>query len=120
MFPGLQILMVNFVFFCKNSVEDVSHFLSDCSSFIDNFESLWSNLSQKIIACNPSEGTQISHYISSLDRQQKIILLLGGFPLPFDGVTVTMINRFISSAVGKMHRLRKEMLCELEAPWLPK
>ena len=89
------------------------------SSFRDNFESLWSNLSQKLIACNPSDGTQISHFISSLDRQQEIILLLG-FPLPFDGVTVTMINRFISSAVGKIHQLRKEMLHELEALWLPK
>ena len=94
--------------FCKNSVEDVSHFLLDCSSFRDNFESLWSNLSQKLIACNPSDGTQISHFISGLDRQEKIILLLGGFPLPFDGVAVTMINRFISSAVGKIHRLRKK------------
>ena len=25
---------------CKNSVEDVSHFLSDCPSFRDNFQSL--------------------------------------------------------------------------------
>ena len=100
--------------FCKNSVEDVSHFLSDCSSFRDNFESVWSNLSQKIIACNSSDGTQMSHFISSLDRQQRIILLLGGLPLSFDGVTVTMINRFISSAVGKIYRLRKEMLRELD------
>ena len=61
---------------CKNSVEDVSHFLSDCSSFRDNFDSLWSNPSQKLTACNPSDGTQTSHFISSLDRQQKIILLL--------------------------------------------
>ena len=89
--------------FCENSVEDVSHFLSDCSSFRDNFESLWSNLSQKLIACNPFDGTQISHFFCSLDRQQKIILLLGGFALPFDGVTVTVINRFISSAVGKKY-----------------
>ena len=105
-----------------NTDGELCHFLSDCSSFRDNFESLWSNLSQKVIASNPSDGTQVSHFISSLDRQQKIILLLGGFPLPFDGViiTVTMINRFISSAVGKIHRLRKEMLRELEAPWLPK
>ena len=58
--------------FCKNSVEDVSHFFSDCSSFRDNFESLWSNLSQKLIPCNPSDGLQISHFISSLDRQQKL------------------------------------------------
>ena len=62
--------------FCKNSVEDLSHFLSDCSSFRDNFESLWSNLSQKIIDSNQSDGTQISHFISSLDGQQKIVLLL--------------------------------------------
>ena len=102
--------------FC-NSVEDVSHFLSEFSSFRDNFDQI---KPKKIIACNPFDGTQISHFISSLDRQQKIILLLGGFPLPFDGVTVTMINRFISSAAGKIHRLRKGMLHELEAPWLPK
>ena len=105
--------------FCKNSVEDVSHFLSDCSSFRDNFESLWSNLSKKLIACNPSDGTQISHFISNLDRQQIIILLSRGFPLPFDEVTVTMINRFISSAVGKIHQLRKEMLRELGAHGCP-
>ena len=58
--------------FCKNSVEDVSHFLSDCSSFRDRFDQRDSKLSQKLIACNPSDGTQISHSISSLDRQQKL------------------------------------------------
>ena len=104
--------MVNFVFFCKNSVENVSHFLSDCSSFRGKFESLKSNLSPKITTGNPSDGTEIPHFISSLGRQQKIKLLLGGLPLLFDGVTVTMINRFISSAVGKVHRWRKEMLRE--------
>ena len=36
--------------FCKDSVIDFSHFLVDFPSFRDNFESLWSNLSQKIIA----------------------------------------------------------------------
>ena len=38
--PWLAMLMVNFVVL-KDSVEDVSHFLSDCPSFRDNFESLW-------------------------------------------------------------------------------
>ena len=68
--------------FCKNSVEDVSHFLSDCSSFRDNFESLWSKLSQKLIACNTFDGTQISHFISSLDRQQKNYIAIGKFSSP--------------------------------------
>ena len=60
--------------FRKNSVEDVSNFLSDYPSFRDNLESLWSNLSKKLIACNSSDGTQISHFISSLDRQQNIAI----------------------------------------------
>ena len=64
---------------CKESVEDASHFLSERPSFRDNRESVWSNLSQKVIACNPSDGTQISHFFSSLDREQKILLLLGVF-----------------------------------------
>ena len=87
---------------------------------IISFESIWSNLSQKIIASDPCDGTQISHFNGSLDSQQKNILLLGGFPLLFVRVTVTIINRFISSAFGKIHQLRKEMLLELEAPWLSK
>ena len=104
---------------CKESVEDVSHFLLDCPNFRDNRESLWSNLNQKVIACNPSDGTQISHFFNSLDREQKILLLLEGLHLPFDQVTVNLAKRFISSAIGKIHRLRKEMLRELEATWLP-
>ena len=47
---------------CKEILEDVSHFLSDCPKFRDNRESLWSNLNQKVIACNPPDGTQISHF----------------------------------------------------------
>ena len=64
---------------CKESVEDVSHFLLDCLNFRDNRESLWSNLNQKVIAYNPSDGMQISHFFNSLDREQKILLLLGVF-----------------------------------------
>ena len=47
---------------CKESVEDVSHFPLDCPNFRDHCESLWSNLNQNVIACNPSDGTQISHF----------------------------------------------------------
>ena len=104
---------------CKESVEDVSHFLLDCPYFRDNLEYLWSNLSQKAIAFNLSDRTQISHFFGSLDREQKILLLLGALHLPFDQVTVNKVKRFISFATCKIHSLRKEMLRELEAPWLP-
>ena len=105
--------------FCKESIEDGCHFLLDIPNFRDNRESLWSNLNQKVIACKPSDGMQISHFFNSLDREQKIMLLLGGLHLPFDQATVNVVKRFISSATGKIHRLRKEMLRELEASWLP-
>ena len=55
----------------------------------------------------------MSHFFNSLDREQKILLLLGGLDLPFDQATVNVVKRFISSAIGKIHRLRKEMLHEL-------
>ena len=45
-------------------------------------------------------------------------IAIGGIHLPFDQVTVYVVKRFISSAIGKIYRLRKEMLRELEAPWL--
>ena len=66
---------------CKERVEDVSHFLLDCHNFRGNHESLWSNLSQKVTTCNPSDGSQISQFCSNMDREQKILLLLGcSFP----------------------------------------
>ena len=118
-FLGLPIIHGELCFLCKESIEDVSHFLLDCPNFRDNCESLWSNLNQKVITCNQSDGTQISHFFGSLHREQKILLPLGSLHLPFDQVTVTLVKRFISFAIDKIHRLRKEMLSELEAPWLP-
>ena len=47
---------------CKESVNDVRYFLLDCSSFRVTHESFWSNLSQKVIACNPSDRTEILHF----------------------------------------------------------
>ena len=104
---------------CKEGVGVVSRSLLDCPNFSDNREFLWSKLNQKVIACNPSDKTHISHFFSSFDREQRILLLLGGLHLPYDQVTVNVVKRFISSAIGKIHRLRKEVLRELEAPWLP-
>ena len=107
-------------FICKENVENVSHFLHDCTEFRQNFDSIWLNLKQKVISANPIDGSQIFDFISRLDRQQKTLLLLGGLSLPFDQTTVTMINRFICSVVSKIYRIRKYRLRELQAPWLKK
>ena len=107
-------------FICKENVENVSYFLHDCPEFRQNFDSAWLNLKQKVISANPIDGSQIFDFISRLDRQQKTLLLLGGLSLPFDQTAVTMINRFICSAVSKIYRIRKNRLRELQAPWLKK
>ena len=69
---------------------------------------------------NQDDGVNICQFIDNLDRHHKVLLLLGGLCLPFDNVTNTLIKRFIAAAVGKIHKLRRERLRELEAPWLTK
>ena len=73
---------------------------------------------------NQADGVNICQFIDNLDRHHKVLLLLGGLCLPFDNVTNTLIKRFINqlsaAAIGKIHKLRRERLRELEAPWLTK
>ena len=105
-------------FLCKVDIETVNHFLLDCPNFREHFDSLWANLTVKVTKFNYIDGRQISEFIAKLDRHQKVLLLLGCLPLPFDAATVTMITRFIAAAVGKIYKLHAERLRELEAPWL--
>ena len=74
---GLPILMVNFVFFAKKVRKMSAILILDCLNFRDNHESLLVKPRPKVIACNPSDGTQISQFFSSLDREQKILFPLG-------------------------------------------
>ena len=46
-------------FFCKDEVEDCSHFVLCCETFKANFSSLWQNLNSKILLSNPTDGTFI-------------------------------------------------------------
>ena len=65
-------------------------------------------------------GAKIFDFIHHLNQRHKVLLLLGGLQLPFDRESVTLITRFICSAVNKVFHLRKEKLREMEAPWLSK
>ena len=69
---------------------------------------------------NQADGVNICRFIDNLDHHHRVLLLLGGRCLPFDNVTNTLIKRLIAAAVDKIHKLRRERLCELEAPWLTK
>ena len=54
-----------------------------------------------------TDGTHIADFIKGLNRQHKIMILLGGLSLPFDHETTTLIKWFISSAVAKIREITK-------------
>ena len=95
-------------FTCKESNDNLYHFLFDCPYFRENFDSLWSNLVIKATNCNSADGSHVSSFLTNLDQHNKALMLVGCLPLPFDCVTVTVLTRFVASAVGKMYKLRTE------------
>ena len=103
-------------FICKEDVKTTYHFCLDCPQFKENFDSVWRNLQLKITRSNPTDGIQIANFIKNLNRQNKVMLLVGGLSLPFDNQTTSPIKKFVSSAVGKIYKLRTEKLRELEVP----
>ena len=103
-------------FVCKEAKDDLYHFLFDCSYFRTNFDSLWSNLDVKASNSSPTDGSQISAFIKNLDQDSKALLLLGCLLLSPDSVTLTVIIRFVASAIGKIYKLCTERLLELEVP----
>ena len=116
--PWLQNTDCAICFICKEEIESVTDFLLVCSYFRNNFDSLWDKLKLRIAQSNQTDGVYISNFIANLDRNNKVLLLLGGLALPLDSKTYIQIKRFISAAVGKIYKLHQERLRELEAPWL--
>ena len=105
---------------CKESKDDLYHFLFDCSYFRKNFDSLWSNFDVMASNSSPSDRNQNSAFVKNLEQDSKALLVLGCLPLPFDSMTLTVIARFVASGIGKIYKLHTERLHELETPWLRK
>ena len=94
-------------FICKKEIESVTHFLLDCSYFRNDFDSLWNKLKLKIAQSNQTERVYICNFITNLNRNNKVLLLLGGgLAIPLGSETNIQINRFISTTVGKIYNLR--------------
>ena len=70
-------------FMCKEEIESVTHFLVDCSYFRNNFDSLWNKLKLKIAQSKQTDGVYFCNFITNLDRNNKVLLLLGGLALPW-------------------------------------
>ena len=115
--PWLQNTDDAICFICKEDIESVTHFFSTAliSETILNLSGI---MKIKIARCNPIDGAYICNFIKNLDRNNRVLLLLREFALPFDNETNILTDRFISSAVCKIHKLHNERLRELEAPRL--
>ena len=105
-------------FICKEDVENTYNFFLDCPQFKENFDSVWRNLQLKVTRSNPTDSIQITKFIKNLNRQNKVMLLVGSLFLAFDNQTTTLVKKFVSSAVGKIYKLHTEKFRVLEAPWL--
>ena len=106
--PWLAETNGSFCFTCREDNKALCYFFFNCPTFKPNFDLLWCNLLLKASNLNASNGTQISQFITNLDRFQKTLLLLGCLRLPFDNTTVTSINKFKASAVAKIYKIRTE------------
>ena len=49
----------NLCLICKESTEDVTHFLLDCPFFNENVDPVWLNIKARIAKTNALDGTQI-------------------------------------------------------------
>ena len=74
--------------------ENVTYFLLDCP-FFQNVDFVWLNIKARIMETNPLDGTQICKFISNIDRDSKVLLLLGDLPLSFDNTTEILIKIFM-------------------------
>ena len=56
--------------------------------------------------------------LENLDQKHKTMFLLGALSFPFDSKTTIVVKRFVSTAVGKIYKIRSDKLRDLEAPLL--
>ena len=72
-------------FFCKDEIEDCSHFFLRCDNFTANFSCLWQNLNLKILLLNPTDRTFICSFLNNPDQNDKIVF-------PFGRVTSSFLS----------------------------
>ena len=79
---------------------------------------VWSDMKTTLFNANPLESNFMFSSLVNLDRKHKTMFLFGGLSLPFDSKTATIVKRFVSTAFGKIYKIRSNKLRDLEAPWL--
>ena len=116
--PWLQNTDGTICFICKEDIEYVTHFFLDFTYSRNNFEFPWNKLKFKITGPTKQMGLYLQFSHRKYRWTQQGSFAVKGLALPFDNEINILFNRSVSVAVGKIHKLCKAMLRELEAPWL--
>ena len=93
--PWLQNTDGAICFIFKGEIESVTRFLFDYPYFRNN------KLKLRIAQSNQTDGVYISNFITNLDRNNKVLLLLDELALPLDSETNIQINRFYPQLLAR-------------------
>ena len=95
-------------FVCKRDNETLGYFLFGCPNFREHLTHFGQTFAPKVTTSNPLDGRHVAGFLMNLYLHHKVMVFLGCLPLPFDSLTLTVINRFITSAIGKTYKLHTE------------
>ena len=95
---------------CKAEVEDNIHFFFNCNSLMNEWDTFWAKLYEKIERVCASESKTFKLFISNLDQVTKLSFLVGGLEIPFDKRTVETSRRYTAVSVHKILGIRARMI----------
>ena len=91
---------------CKAEVEDNIHFFFKCNSLMNEWDTFWAKLYEKI------ESKTFKLFISNFDQVTKLSFLVGGLELPFDKRIVETSRRYTAVSVHKIFSIRASMIAD--------
>ena len=97
---------------CRAEVEDNIHFFFKGNSLMNEWDTFWANLCEKIERVCRSESKTFKLFISNLDQVTKLSFLGGGLQLPFDKRIVETSRRYTAVLVHKIFGIRARMITD--------
>ena len=97
---------------CKADVEDNMQFFCRCNSLMNEWDTFWTKLFEKIERVCPSESSTVKLFTSNLDQVKNVSFLVEGLELPFDKRTVETSRRYTTVSVRKIFGICARMIAD--------
>ena len=110
--PWLKDMSEALCLLCKAEVEDNIHFFFNCNSLMNEWDTFWAKLYEKIERVCTSESKTFKLFIINLDQVTKLSFLVGGLELPFDKRIVETSRRYTAVSVHKIFGIRARMVAD--------